>query len=65
MCTFSNCFNKYVAIFIIMHIASLIGGQQQNMRQCQIMSLVPHPQIGPFYEQIWLGQLSGVARTEI
>ena len=46
-------FNKYVAIFIIIHIASQIGGQQQNMKQFQIMSLVPYPQIGPFCEEIW------------
>ena len=46
-------FNKYVAIFIVMHIASQIAGQQQNMTQFQIMSLVPHPQIGPFYDEIW------------
>ena len=37
---------------IIMHIAGLIGGQEQNMRQFQIMELVPHPQMGPFYEEI-------------
>ena len=37
-----------------MHIASQIGGQQQNMRQSQIMSLVLHPQIlGTFYDEIW------------
>ena len=44
--------SKYVAIFIIMHITCQIGEQQQNMRQFQIKSLVPHPQIGPCYEQI-------------
>ena len=55
-------FNKYVAVFIMMHIASQIGGQQQNMRQLQIMSLVPHPQIGPFREEIWP---PGRGRTEI
>ena len=35
-----------------MHIASQIEGQQHHMRQFQIMSLVPHPQTGPFYEEI-------------
>ena len=35
-----------------MHIVSQIGGQQLNMRQFHIMSLVPHPQIDPFYEEI-------------
>ena len=34
--------NKYVAIYIMMHIASQIGGEQQNMRQFQTMSLVTH-----------------------
>ena len=32
-----------------MHFASQIGGQQQNMRQFQIMSLMPYPGIGPSY----------------
>ena len=50
---FKLFFNKYVAIFIIMHIAGHIGGQQQNMRKFQIKVLVPHPQIGPFYDEIW------------
>ena len=36
-----------------MHIASQIEEQQENMRQFQTMSLMPHPQIGPFYELIW------------
>ena len=32
-------------------------GHQQNMRQFQIMSLVPHTQVGTFYEEIiWQGQ---------
>ena len=44
-------FNKCVAIFIKMPIASQVEGQQ-NMRQFQIMSVVPHLQIGPFYEEI-------------
>ena len=33
--------------------ASQNGGQQQNMRQFQIMSLVPCPEIGTFYKDIW------------
>ena len=45
-------FNKCVAVFIIKHIASQTGGQQQNMREFQNMSLVPHPDIGPLYEDI-------------
>ena len=36
-----------------MPIANQIGGEQQNMRQFQIMSLVLRPQIDTFYEQIW------------
>ena len=36
-----------------MHSASQIGGQQQNVRQFQIISLVPHPQIGLVYKEIW------------
>ena len=35
-------------------MANQIGGQQQNMREFQIMPLVPHPQIWPFCEEIWL-----------
>ena len=37
-----------------MHSASQIGGQQQNIRQFQIMSLVPHPQVHVwlFYEEM-------------
>ena len=35
------------------NIASQIGGQQKNMRQFHIMLLVPHPRIGPLYEEIW------------
>ena len=46
-------FNKYVAIFKIIHIASQIGGQQQTMKQFPIMLLVPRLQIGPFYDEIW------------
>ena len=36
-----------------MHIANEIGGQQQNMRQVEIMSLVHHHQTWVFYEEIW------------
>ena len=43
-----------------MHIASQIGGQLLNMRQFQIMSLMPHPQIGPFYEEIWLASVEQI-----
>ena len=32
-------------MFIIMHIASQNGGEELNMRNFQIMSLVPHHQI--------------------
>ena len=45
--------NKCIAIFIIMHSVSQIGGEQQNMKQFQIMSLEQHAQIGPLYEEIW------------
>ena len=45
-----------------MHITSQIGGQQLNMRQFQIIVLVPNPQIGPFYEEIWP---AGKCRTDI
>ena len=39
--------NKYVAIFITMHIASHIGGQQQNMRQFQSdFKSSPTPHLG-------------------
>ena len=41
-------------MFIIVNIVCQIGGQQQNMRQLQIMSLVPHPHIQPFYEEMQL-----------
>ena len=34
-------------------MASQIGGQQQNMRQFQIMSIVPHTHLGPLYGVIW------------
>ena len=44
---------KCVAIVIIKHRASHIGGQQQNMRQVQIMSFVSCPQIRPFHKEIW------------
>ena len=37
-----------------MHIACQIGGQQQNMRQFQIRSLVLQLQIGPFQPEIQL-----------
>ena len=37
----------------MMHLASQIGEQQPNMRQFQIISLVPRPQIGPLYKEIW------------
>ena len=47
--------DKYIAIFIIMYIASQIEVPQKSMRQFQIMSLVPHPQIGTFYEELWPG----------
>ena len=49
---FKILFNKYFAISIIMHSASQIR-RKLNMSQLQIVSLVPHPQIGPFYEEIW------------
>ena len=46
-------YNKYISIFIIMNIASQIIGQQQNMRQFQIMSLSRNPHLGSFYDEIW------------
>ena len=49
---FKVVFNKYVAIFIIMHIARQIVGEQLNMRSFKIMSLVPTPQIGTVYVEI-------------
>ena len=45
--------NKCVAIVIVKHIASQIGGQQQNMRQFQFMSLMPQPHIGPLLPAGW------------
>ena len=61
ICKFLNIFsNIFVAIAIIMHSASQIGEQQQNTREFQIMSLVPHPQ-GHFMKKS--GQLAGKYRT--
>ena len=37
---FKVVFNKYVLIFIIMNIATRIGGQQQNMRPFQMSNKV-------------------------
>ena len=53
---FQIIFKKYVAIVIIIHIAIQIEGQELNMKQLTIMSLVPHLQIGVFYEDArWAG----------
>ena len=46
-----------------MYTASQIGGEQQNMRQFQIMSLVPHSQVGYFMKHS--GQLGGKCKTDI
>ena len=48
-----------------MNIANQIGGQQQTVRQFQIVSLVPHPQIGGLCN-VWLlfDQVSYLGRGE-
>ena len=52
-----------------MHIVSHIAGEQLNMGQFETMSLGPHPQIGPFYEEIcpdgWQAQNSYLKSSNV